>query len=257
MGKRIVLAAVLGALLVPGTAEAQLGDHTLRRGSHGSDVRALQGLLTLAGFPTGADGRFGRRTQSSVRRFQRAASLRRTGVATRTTVTRLEAAAASAAAAPAPGSASPTGGAPAQPSPPPAPATLGADGLAVPPAGAPPAVTGLIAAANRINALPYRYGGGHATLDDTAYDCSGSVSYALRGAGLLTSPLDSTGLAAWGAPGPGAWVTIYANKVHTFLIVAGLRFDTSGMRSHRGAPSRWQTATRSLAGFAVRHPAGL
>ncbi|MEA2340267.1 MAG: hypothetical protein QOG11_344 [Solirubrobacteraceae bacterium] len=268
MSKRIALVAVLGALLLPGTAHAQLGDRTLRRGAHGTDVRTLQGLLTTAGFRTGADGSFGKATQAALRTFQDAAKLRPTGVATRATVAALRTAAASAtpaAAPPAPPPAPPapgstpasTGGAPATPAAPVPAATLAADGQAVAPAGAPPAVTGLVAAANRINALPYRYGGGHAKAEDTAYDCSGSVSYALRGAGLLAASLDSSGLAAWGAAGPGSWITVYANKGHTFLVVAGLRFDTSGMRSAPGGPSRWQAAGRSVAGFAVRHPAGL
>jgi hypothetical protein len=128
------------------------------------------------------------------------------------------------------------------------------EGQAVAPAGAPPAVTELIAAGNAIASLPYRYGAGHKSFDDTAYDCSGSVSYALHGAGLLDWTLDSTGLGRWGTAGPGAWITIYANKTHTYLVVAGARFDTSG-RARGG--SRWQTATRSAKGFKVRHPLGL
>jgi hypothetical protein len=102
--------------------------------------------------------------------------------------------------------------------------------------------------------LPYKYGGGHESFDDSAYDCSGSVSFVLHGAGLLDATLDSTGLSRWGQAGPGAWITIYANKVHTYLIVAGLRFDTSGQKK---AGTRWQAAPRSNRGFKVRHPAGL
>jgi hypothetical protein len=140
--------------------------------------------------------------------------------------------------------------------PPPAvpPATVQPDGTAVAPAGAPEPVTALIAAANQIASTPYRYGGGHKSFTDTAYDCSGSVSYALHGAGLLGWTLDSTGLSHFGTVGRGMWITIYANKTHTYLVVAGLRFDTSG-RPKNG--SRWQTAIRSNKGFAVRHPAGL
>jgi hypothetical protein len=115
-------------------------------------------------------------------------------------------------------------------------------------------VTQLIAAGNAIAALPYRYGGGHKDFADTAYDCSGSVSFALHGAGLLDATLDSTGLSRWGDAGPGAWITVYANKTHTYLIVAGLRFDTSGQKL---AGTRWQAAVRSARGFRVRHPAGL
>lgn len=133
-------------------------------------------------------------------------------------------------------------------------ATVGDDGLAVAPAGAPPQVVALIAAGNAIAATPYRYGGGHGSFDDTAYDCSGSVSYALHGAGLLDATLDSTALAKWGVAGAGAWITIYANKTHTYLIVAGLRFDTSGAKA---AGTRWQAAPRSSKGFKIRHPDGL
>ncbi|HEV7492934.1 hypothetical protein [Baekduia sp.] len=134
------------------------------------------------------------------------------------------------------------------------PATVGADGLAVAPTGAPAQVVALIAAGNAIASLPYKYGGGHKAFDDSAYDCSGSVSFALHGAGLLDMTLDSTGLTHWGQAGPGAWITIYANKVHTYLIVAGLRFDTSGQKK---AGTRWQAAPRSNRGFKVRHPVGL
>ncbi|HEV7750413.1 MAG TPA: hypothetical protein VGO71_02680 [Baekduia sp.] len=133
-------------------------------------------------------------------------------------------------------------------------ATVGPDGLALVPAGTPAAVAALIAAGNQIAKLPYKYGGGHRDFADTAYDCSGSVSFALHGAGLLAATLDSTGLGRWGQAGPGAWLTIYANKTHTYLIVAGLRFDTSGQRI---AGTRWQAAPRSAHGFRVRHPVGL
>jgi hypothetical protein len=133
-------------------------------------------------------------------------------------------------------------------------ATVGPDGLAIAPAGAPVAVTQLIAAGNQITSLPYRFGGGHQDFQDTAYDCSGSVSFALHGAGLLDAILDSMGLARWGEAGPGTWITVYANKSHTYLLVAGLRFDTSGQRQ---AGTRWQAAPRSAHGFKVRHPAGL
>jgi cell wall-associated NlpC family hydrolase len=133
-------------------------------------------------------------------------------------------------------------------------ATVSTDGLAVAPAGAPAQVIALIAAGNAIASLPYKYGGGHTSFDDRAYDCSGSVSFALHGAGLLDATLDSTGLARWGQAGPGAWITIYANKTHTYLVVAGLRFDTSGQKQ---AGTRWQAAPRSGRGFKVRHPLGL
>jgi len=155
----------------------------------------------------------------------------------------------------------PTGGvefpaaAPSPPAPPaPAGATVGPDGLAVAPAGAPAPIVALITAANRIAKLPYRYGGGHRRLVDTAYDCSGSVSFALNGAGLLAAPLDSTGLSRWARAGRGTWISVYANRGHAYLVVAGLRFDTSGATR---AGSRWQVVPRASKGFRVRHPPGL
>jgi hypothetical protein len=136
----------------------------------------------------------------------------------------------------------------------PAPATVGPDGLAVAPAGAPPQVVALITAGNAIATLPYKYGGGHVSFDDKAYDCSGSVSFALHGAALLDTTLDSTGLGRWGVTGAGTWITVYANKTHTYLVVAGLRFDTSGQKA---AGTRWQADPRSGKGFRIRHPLGL
>ena len=112
----------------------------------------------------------------------------------------------------------------------------------------------IIRAGNRIADFPYKYGGGHGTWNDTGYDCSGSVSYALHGAGLLSSPLTSGGFMSWGAAGKGRWVTIYANPSHVYMVVAGRRFDTTG-RSESG--TRWQAEQRSSAGYVVRHPPGL
>lgn len=133
-------------------------------------------------------------------------------------------------------------------------AGLTPEGRAIAPIGAPAAVLALIAAGNQIADAPYRYGGGHSTWVDTAYDCSGSISFTLAAAGALDGPLNSSGLAAWGLPGRGRWVTIYANAGHAFMTVAGLRFDTSGARS---TGSRWQAAPRSTAGFVAVHPPGL
>ena len=113
----------------------------------------------------------------------------------------------------------------------------------------------MIAAGNAIAGLPYLYGGGHGSFQANAYDCSGSVSYALAAAGLVSSPLDSTAFESWGEPGQGRWITVYANAGHAFMVVAGLRFDTSG-RQVTG--TRWQDAkARSYTGFTVRHPVGL
>ena len=123
------------------------------------------------------------------------------------------------------------------------------------PDGVPDAVASIFAGGNAIARFPYVYGGGHASFIDTAYDCSASVSYALAAAGLLGAPLTSGQLAHWGAPGPGRWVTIYANAGHTFMYVDGLRFDTSGRAGPFG--TRWQTKPRTLAGFTIRHPPGL
>ena len=118
----------------------------------------------------------------------------------------------------------------------------------------PVTVRRVIAAANRIAHTPYRYGGGHGSFSDTAYDCSGSVSYALHGAGLLSTALVSGQLASWGSRGRGKWITIYANDGHVFMVVGGLRYDTSG---RTGYETRWQPMDRSTSGFAVRHPTGL
>lgn len=118
----------------------------------------------------------------------------------------------------------------------------------------PVAVQRAIAAANRIARHPYRYGGGHRSFTDSAYDCSGSVSYVLRGAGRLSSPLDSSALMSYGSPGKGRYITIYANPGHTFMVIRGRRYDTTG-RWQTG--SRWQREMRPTGGYVVRHPPGL
>ena len=111
----------------------------------------------------------------------------------------------------------------------------------------------VIAAGNEIATTPYKWGGGHGAWKDSGYDCSGSVSFALAGAGLLEAPLTSGGFMTWGEPGPGRWITIYTNPGHMFMVVAGLRFDTSGANGG----TRWQTASRSTAGLQQRHLPGL
>jgi cell wall-associated NlpC family hydrolase len=128
------------------------------------------------------------------------------------------------------------------------------DGTAVAPDDAPEVVKRVILAGNEIAKFPYKWGGGHGAWRDTGYDCSGSVSFALAGAGLLDRPVTSGGFIGWGAPGRGEWITIYANYGHVFMVVAGLRFDTSG-RGRLG--TRWQEAPRSTRGFAERHLPGL
>ena len=137
-------------------------------------------------------------------------------------------------------------------------ATIGEDGLATAPAAAPPEVHAAIAAANRIVGKPYRYGGGHARVEDTGYDCSGTISYALIGAKLLKAPLDSSGLLRWGEPGRGQWITVYTNPGHAYVVVAGLRLDTSAANDPSGLKGpRWRPALRSSRGFRARHPDGL
>ena len=101
---------------------------------------------------------------------------------------------------------------------------------------------------------PYRYGGGHGRWEDSGYDCSGAVSYALHGAGLLRRARDSSGFESFGDAGEGAWITLYAHGGHAYVVIAGLRFDTSG-RGEDGP--RWRPEWRSGKGFVKRHPAGL
>lgn len=131
---------------------------------------------------------------------------------------------------------------------------LNPGGVAQAPAGAPSQVALVIAAGNAIAGLPYLYGGGHAGFKDTAYDCSGSISYALAAAGLVTSPMASGGFMSWGESGPGKWITIYTNPGHMFMVVGGWRFDTTALRS---GGTRWTRDMRGTAGFLARHPPGL
>lgn len=125
-------------------------------------------------------------------------------------------------------------------------------GVAYAPLAAPEVVKQVVWAGNQIRAKRYLWGGGHASWTASGYDCSGSVSFALHGAGLVRESRVSGEYASWGKPGKGKWITIYANGGHVFMVVAGARFDTSGAN-----PSRWQAGMRSGAGYAVRHPAGL
>ena len=128
------------------------------------------------------------------------------------------------------------------------------NGKAVAPSDAPPAVKKAIAAANRITRKPYKRGGGHGKWEDDGYDCSGAVSYAMHGAGILKQPLDSTSFESWGKPGKGSWITVYANSGHAYTVIAGLRFDTSAAGAGGGSGPRWRDKPRSSSGFVVRHP---
>jgi hypothetical protein len=125
---------------------------------------------------------------------------------------------------------------------------------AIAPAGAPQEVVDAIAAANRITRKPYKWGGGHGRWRDSGYDCSGTVSYVLHAAGLLERARDSSGLMSYGERGKGEWITVYAHGGHAYMVIAGLRFDTSG-RGEEGP--RWRLEPRSASGYVKRHPAGL
>jgi peptidoglycan hydrolase CwlO-like protein len=134
-------------------------------------------------------------------------------------------------------------------------ATIDSSGDAIPPANAPLAVRGAIAAANQIDDLPYVWGGGHGSFTSSGYDCSGAVSYMLHGGGFLSSPLDSTGLEVWGDSGGGNWITVFANSGHAWAYVAGLRWDTGGPGG--GSGPRWSTVMRDdTSSFVARHPSG-
>src|SRR4051794_28507993 len=217
-------------------------------GSRGGDVRALQAALTRLEVPTVVDGVFGRGTRRSVRAYERRNGMRvdgrvsrRQGRGLRRRVARLR----TVEVAPVEALAETAGEQ----------ALLAPDGrTALAPAAAPQPVKDAIAAANRLVRKPYRYGGGHGRWEDSGYDCSGTVSYVLHGAGLLDRPRASGGLESYGEAGPGAWLTVYANGGHAFIVIAGLRFDTSG-RGESGP--RWRPEPRSGRGYVVRHPADL
>ena len=133
-------------------------------------------------------------------------------------------------------------------------ATALSNGVALPPLEAPEEVKQIIEAGNIIARSPYLWGGGHGKWLDKGYDCSGSVSFALAAAGLLSGPLASGPLMSWGKPGRGKWVTIYTNPGHVFMEVAGIRFDTS---ARRVTGSRWENTMRPTSGYVARHPEGL
>jgi peptidoglycan hydrolase-like protein with peptidoglycan-binding domain len=226
-----------------------LGERTLRQGMRGHDVRVLQGYLTLAGFATAVDGDFGPGTKANVVKFEQANGLTANGVVTYAQSQALRAVVAKAMTANGPVSK----------------ATLDSDGTVTPPAGAPQAVVDAINAANSIITKPYRVGGGHGKWNDSAYDCSGAVSFALHGANLLSSPEDSTQLESYGSAGAGQWMTIYADASHTFIVIAGLAFDTAhyGPTTPGGSGPRWLTEANATANlqdggnYVVRHPSGL
>jgi peptidoglycan hydrolase-like protein with peptidoglycan-binding domain len=199
------------------------GERSARRSRNdrGGGVRALQQRI---GVP--ADGVFGPGTEAALKRWQEAHGLVADGIAGPRTRAELGL------------------------GPGPVLKPRGSEG-----AGAvPSALAGVISAANQIAYHPYRWGGGHRSFRDSAYDCSGSVSYALHGGGLLRQPLDSTGFMSYGAPGPGQHITIYASRSHVYMVVDGRRFDTTAQRKFG---SRWTTRQRSASRFVIRHPPGL
>jgi cell wall-associated NlpC family hydrolase len=252
--------AVAGAVLPAAPASAArftFGIRPLKMGMQGHDVKVLQSFLTKVGIRTKTDGQFGPVTRGHVRNWEGKSSLKVNGYVSRRDEATLRGQVESGESVldfqPTGGSAAPVTPAPATT--PGAKTTLGPDGLAVAPASAPLVVQKVIAAANQIVGKPYKYGGGHAKWQDTGYDCSGSVSYALHGAGLLSTPLTSGGFETYGDPGPGTWITIYGSGGHAFMVVAGVRFDT-GYHPGPSGPV-WSTTMRPSTGYVAVHPPGL
>jgi cell wall-associated NlpC family hydrolase len=241
-------------LVLPVTASAEakryaFGSRPLQEGSRGSDVRTLQRNLTKVGLRTEVDGQYGPHTARRVKSWERRSEIRRVnGRLSRGEARKMSSQVAQGVKVfePVPETtAAPAGEA----------ATLGDDGLAIAPASAPEEVKGAIDAANRIVGKPYKYGGGHGRWEDSGYDCSGAMSYALHGAGLLNRQLTSGDFMTWGRSGKGSWITVYATGGHGFLVIAGLRFDTGWNNAGKGP--RWSTVMRPTDGYVVRHPSGL
>jgi peptidoglycan hydrolase-like protein with peptidoglycan-binding domain len=266
---RAFYACAATALLMLATAPvalAQFGSTTLRKGAHGHDVRVLQSWLDKLGYTTTIDGAFGRGTQRSVRRFEKHEGIKVDGMVDPSEAKLLRKRMSGSQTQGNSGSGdSGNGGSDTTVSDPVstdtpsttpgAKARMSSDGhTALAPAGAPSEVQAVIEAANEITDTGYRYGGGHGSFDDSAFDCSGAISHALHGASLVKRPLDSTDFESWGARGRGQWITVYANSGHAYMVVAGLRFDTSG--SGEKGP-RWRKQLRSSSGYVARHPRGL
>ena len=241
-------AVVVALIVMPTTAFAAFGDRTLSTGATGHDVRVLQSWLDKMGFHTGIDGAFGRNTRWNLRRFEQAKHMPVNGVLTPADAQQMRSAMAAhysyTADAPPTTEVGPAGN-----------ATMSSDGLhAVAPEDAPQEVNDAITAANKIVGKPYKYGGGHGQWEDSGYDCSGTVSYALHGAGLLKQPMSSDEFSGWGTSGKGQWMTVYYNSGHAYAVIAGLRLDTSGTG---GRGPRWHTDMRSGSGYATAHWRGL
>jgi hypothetical protein len=249
--RTLVVGLAAFGLVLPAAAEAKFGDRHLRQGHHGKDVRVLQKYLTRVGVETDVDGQFGPGTARSVRTWEELSTVRVVNSRVsrgesrrlRRQVARGEIVGED------PSTSSVPLSAPGES------AVLGEDGQAIAPASAPQEVKDAIAAANRIAGKPYKYGGGHARWEDSGYDCSGAMSYALHGAGLLNRALTSGDFMSWGEAGEGAWITIYAHGGHGYLVIAGLRFDTGWNNAGKGP--RWSETMRPDDGYTVRHPPGL
>lgn len=213
----------------------------------GHDVRVLQQFLGFVGFPTHITGRFDRPTARSVAAFERKHHLTDDGIVTTQVATALRHAVAALDAH------QPTGT-----------TRINGDGTGTAPAGAPPKVQQMVAAANRIINTSYCYAGGHGAWNSSCYDCSGAVSFVLHAAGVLDQSEDSTGLESFGQAGRGRWVSIYANPNHTWIVIAGRAFDTAnfgGPNIPGGSGPRWRSNPTGNLGdgesYVVRHPAGL
>lgn len=224
-----------------------LGDRVLWPGMNGHDVRVLQQYLTFVGYSTTITGKFDMATRSHVIEFERAHSLPQTGVVTFRFDRMLRRAVAVYLSAPAGG-----------------PARINSDGTAAAPVGAPSAVVAMVNAANRIINTSYCYAGGHGSWSSSCYDCSGAVGYVLHAAGMLSSPEPSGSMESWGSPGPGRWMSVYADAGHAFMVVAGRAFDTAdfgGPNIPDGTGPRWRyNPTGNLqdgGGYVVRHWPGL
>jgi cell wall-associated NlpC family hydrolase len=240
LGALAITAAAAAAFPVT-TSAAEYGSRTMREGTNGADVKQLQRYLTQADFRTTADGAFGPLTARSVRAFERSDGRPVNGVVPPRDARAIRAEATEATTE----QTEPVERGEAR---------ITKEGLAVAPADAPEAVKQVIAAGNEIAKKPYRYGGGHGQWKDSGYDCSGSVSYALHGAGLVRRPMSSGEYADWARPGRGEWITVYARGDHMFMMVAGLRFDTSGLDEDG---TRWHTTKHTREGYALRHPRAL
>ncbi len=245
--KKATKKATKSSSVLPGDSR-HLGDRVVREGMRGHDVRVLQAYLTLAGYPTTVDGDFGPATKANVVAFQTDNGFTPNGVVSIPVEKKLRQKVAAI-----------------ESDPPATSARINADGTLTAPAGAPAVVQQVIKAANQIIDTPYVYGGGHASFQSSGYDCSGAVSYALHGGGLLSSPEDSSELESYGSPGPGHWITIYANAGHAWVVVAGRAFDTAdfgGPNIPSGDGPRWRTnpignLNDGTGAYIVRHPPGL